>query len=347
MMLTHVSYPQEWRCDAHTCREENSEAFAGLHAANSTPFYIFDESSGIPNKIFEVREGGTTDGEPMIFDFGNPTRNSGQFFEECEGKFKHRFKVRRIDSRDATLTNKKKIRQWFDDYGPDSDFFKVRVRGMAPASGDRQFIPRDIVDLAMTRTLVDDPYAPLVLGVDVARFGRNESVIYIRKGRDARSFAPRRFLGLDTVQLTGKIIETVREFKALGIPVTAIFIDGMGIGGAVVDQLRHLGYTPFEVHFSGKPNDPTTYRYKVDELWGDLKEDLKLGLCLPEIESDVGSDLRDQLTQREYDYTLRGQLSLESKDDMEERGLQSCDIADGLALTYAMEVAPLGTVARS
>ena len=74
MKIVHVDHPEEWNCQAQTSKEENSEAFAGLHAASSTPFYIFDEASAVPDKIFEVREGGTTDGEAMTFDFGNPTR---------------------------------------------------------------------------------------------------------------------------------------------------------------------------------------------------------------------------------------------------------------------------------
>ena len=111
MNLAHKKHKEEWRCDAQTCREENSEAFAGQHAASATSFYIFDEASAVPDKIFEVREGGTTDGEPMVFDFGNPTRNSGRFFEHCAGRFRHRYKVRCIDSRSVSITNKERIQQ--------------------------------------------------------------------------------------------------------------------------------------------------------------------------------------------------------------------------------------------
>jgi len=343
MMLTHVEYPQEWRCDAQTCREENSEAFAGLHAANSTPFYIFDEASGVPDKIFDVREGGTTDGEPMVFDFGNPTRNSGRFFENCEGRFKHRYRVRRIDSRDVSITNKPRIRQWLDDYGAESDFFKVRVRGVFPATGDRQFISSQSVDDAMARPVVEDKLAPLVIGVDVARFGDNESVIYVRRGRVARSFPPRRFRGLDTIQLTGRVIEVIREFDALGVRPSAIFVDEGGIGGAIVDQLRHLGYNPIGVQFGGRRNviDSKTYRFKVDELWGRMRDAIKTNLCLPDLSTEAGQELQRQLTQREYEYTLTGHLNLESKDDMKDRGVDSPDIADGLALTFTQDVAPV------
>lgn len=138
MSLVRKSDRANWRCDAQTCREENAEAFQGLHAANSTPFFIFDEASGIPDAIWEARAGGMTDGEPMSFDFGNPTRKSGMFFENCIGKFRNRYKVRSIDSRNVSITNKSLFREWAEDRGEDSDFFKVKVKGEFPSAGDLQ-----------------------------------------------------------------------------------------------------------------------------------------------------------------------------------------------------------------
>ena len=341
MNLTHKEHKEEWRCDAQTCREENSEAFAGQHAASATSFYIFDEASAVPDKIFEVREGGTTDGEPMVFDFGNPTRNSGRFFENCKGRFRHRYKVRCIDSRDVSITNKKRIKQWEDDYGEDSDFFKVRVRGMFPSAGSLQFISTSSVEEAQKREVSMDKYAPLLIGVDVARFGDNESVIYPRIGYDARSWPVKRFQGLDTVQLVGRVIETIREFRALGINCSGLFVDGGGVGGGVVDQLRSFGYDPIEVQFGSKPIDGKTYRYRSDEMWGRMREGMPK-LCLPATNQLGGVELQADLTQREFGYTLTGnKIHLETKKDMVARGITSPDIGDALALTFAQEVAPL------
>ena len=330
--------PQGWKCLAQTCREENSESFAGLHAASSTPFYIFDEASAVPDKIFEVREGGNTDGEAMMFDFGNPTRNTGRFFENCEGRFAHRYIVTYVDSREAAIPNKSVFEEWIEDYGVDSDFVKVRVRGMFPSVGAKQFIPGDEARLAMLRELPEYNAGALVLGVDVARFGDDASVIYPRIGRDARSWEPRLYRGLDSIQLAGKVIEYVREFQQLGRTVRAIFVDGGGLGGGVVDQLRHLGYKPIEVLAQHKCIQPEHYRYRTDEMWGGIKEAIRNGLCLPNFQSAMGSQLYAELTQREYDYTLKGQVSLESKSDMKNRGIDSPNVADALALTYYMEV---------
>jgi len=344
MALRHKKYPQEWKIEAQTCREENSEAFAGQHAANSTSFYVFDEASGVPDKIYEVREGGTTDGEPMVFDFGNPTRNSGRFYEHCRGRFKHRYNVRAIDSRSVAITNKERIQQWVDDYGIDSDFVKVRVLGQFPSAGSLQFMSSEQVKLAMDREIAQDRHAPLVIGVDVARFGDDETVILPRLGFDCRSFPARRYKGIDTVQTTNRVIECINDFRSMGIEPSAVFVDGGGVGGGVIDQLNSLGHNVQEVQFGGGATDTKTYRFKSDEMWGNLRKAVPK-LALPRMADPNGTDLLTQLTQREYGYTLAGnKIHLESKKDMKDRlgsDNGSPDIADALALTFASEVAPV------
>jgi hypothetical protein len=336
MSLKHRDHPESWFCSAQTSKEENSESFAGQHAANSTSFYLFDEASGIADKIFVVRQGGLTDGEPMVFDFGNPTRNTGAFFENTAGKQKHRYITRQIDARDVAITNKREQQKMIDDFGIDSDRVKVRVRGQFPSAGSAQFIPSEYVEAAIDRDTFLDNLAPLVLGVDVARFGDDDSVIYPRIGADARSFPFQRYNGLDTVQLAGKVIETVKRFRQMGKEVAAIFVDGGGVGGGVVDNLRNLGYPVIDVNFGGSPTDKTEYRFRVDEMWGRVKAALKDRLCIPDDQA-----LRDQLTQREFGYTLKNQVNLESKKEMKERlgsDIGSPDVADALALTFAEEV---------
>lgn len=324
-------YKGKWRADGLTARAENAESFQGLHAANSTPFYIFDEASGIEDPIWEARAGGATDGEPMSFDFGNPTRNTGYFFENCIGKFAHRYKVRHIDSRTVGITNKKLMADWMADYGEDSDWFKVRVRGMFPSTSNTEFMPRDLVQGAMVRTLPYDNKAPLIIGVDVARYGSDDTVIYPRLGDDARSWGYRRFNGLNTVQVVGKIIEEIEMFKKLGRNVAGLFIDGGMYGAGVCDQLRQLGYGPTEVNFGHTAIDKR-YRYRSDEMWGKLRDRLT-HLCIPN-----DTELNNQLTQRQYGYlTAGGRIHLEPKADMKLRGLSSPDIADALALTFAMQ----------
>lgn len=343
MTLTHADerFSGTWRCDARTCRKEKSEAFAGQHAPTATSFYIFDEASGIDDKIFEVRTGGLTSGEPMVFDFGNGTVNSGAFYEECEGRLKHRFIVRSIDSRTVAITNKAAIAREVADFGEDSDRVRVRVRGMFPVRGYVQFMPTEEVRAAMERETPDARLYPVVLGVDVARFGDDRSVVWARRGMDARTFGPRVYSGLDTVQLAGVVTAYCEELARLGCRPTMICVDEGGIGGGVVDQLQHGGYPVVGVNFGGRPVDQKRYRYRVDEIWGRTREALGR-LALPGQDSPVGQELFEDLTQRQYGFTISGdKVSLESKSDMKKRGLRSPDLADALALTFAVDLAPL------
>lgn len=332
MSLSRKGFKELWRADALTCREENAEAFQGLHAANSTPFFIFDEASGIPDKIWDARAGGLTDGEPMSFDFGNPTRNVGMFYENCVGKYKDRYLVRSIDSRKVQITHKPLFEEWKADRGEDSDFFKVKVRGVFPSQSSVQFISRDIVDNAILRNLPTLPSKePLIIGVDVARFGDDNTVIYPRIGYDARSFPFKSYNGLDTNQVVQKVINVINEFRAIGKNYSALFVD-VGYNPGVLDNLRQLGYNPIAIDFGGTSSD-RNYRFRGDEIWGRMRDGLK-HLCIPDDEMLVS-----QLTQREYGFTVTGKINLESKKDIKKRGGESPDIADALALTFASDVA--------
>ncbi len=329
MSLANYSDAAGWRVDAQTCREENSEAFAGLHAANSTPFYIFDEASAVPDKIHEVASGGLTDGEPMWFQFGNGTRNTGRFFESHH-RLKHRWLTRNIDSRDVEGTNKDLFKTWVDDFGEDSDYVKVRVRGMFPSAGSLQFIPGDVVADCMT---MDDPKVeltdPLILGVDVARFGDDQTVIQVKRGRDARNFGCWKYRGMDTMQTASRVAEIDADLRP-----DAIFVDGGGVGGGVVDRLNQLGVDCIEVNFGGKATSPECLNMRA-QMYMNMRQALKDGLA---IEDDI--DLRSDLTGVEYGFNSQNKIKLEPKEDMKKRGLASPDRADALALCFAYPVGP-------
>jgi hypothetical protein len=105
-----------WRVTAQSSKEENSESFAGQHAFDSTSFYIFDEASAVPDKIWEVAEGGLTDGEPFFLACGNPTRNTGRFHRITFGSERERWTRFSVDSRTSKFTNKQQIAEWIADY---------------------------------------------------------------------------------------------------------------------------------------------------------------------------------------------------------------------------------------
>ena len=231
-------------------------------------------------------------------------------------------------------TNKGTIQEWVNDYGEDSDFVRVRVRGIFPQASSLQFIPRNLVDEAMERvpetTSIQGRTA--VVGVDVARFGDDQSVIRTRVGRDAATFPAKRYRQLDLMQLTSRVVEHVKILKGAGYGVV-IFVDGGGVGGGVIDRLRQLNYDVIEVQFGGKADDPKKYANKRAEIWGRMREWLKGG-CLGKDEA-----LATDLTGVEYGFRPDDSILLESKEAMKRRGLSSPDDADALAMTFAQPVA--------
>ncbi len=339
MALVNKNVP-EWRADARTARKEKSESFAGQHSPSATSAYIFDEASGVDNKVFEVREGGLTSGEPMVFDFGNGTQNSGEFYEECVGHLKKRFIVRSIDSRTVAITNKNKIGQDLEDRGEDSDWFRVRWRGLFPELGHSQFISSAKVDGAMARELPPTSTSAIVIGVDSAGKGDDDNVIWPRRGMDARSFEPRAIREADSEQMTNHIIEYFQFFARLGQRPAMIFIDTTGGYGAdTADRLVKLGYPVTRVLFGTNPTKKDQYRFKSDEMWGNMRAAISEGLVLPSRESKYGDRIHADLTQREYGFMIGGdRVHLETKKDMRSRGLKSPDFADALAVTFAAEV---------
>jgi hypothetical protein len=326
-----------WFCAPQSSKEENSEAFAGQHSKAATSFYFFDEDSAIPDEIHRVAEGGLTDGEPMIFCFGNPTRSNGHFHEACFGKTRNRWNATIVDSRDSRFTNKAQIEEWQQDYGEDSDFFRVRVRGLPPRASDAQFIDHDRVLAAQKRQVVVMPDEPLVAGVDFAWGGSDDNVVRFRRGLDARSIPSVRIKGEFTrdpavmVNRLGDILS--REYN--GHKVAMLFLDSAGIAGPVGARLRAMGHRNIQdVNFGADSPDPTKYRYYRDYMWAQMKEWLLVGAIdgHHELESDlIGPGTRPDPRQRVW---------LESKEDMKKRDVDSPDDGDALALTFAASVRP-------
>ena len=327
------SYEKTWRLDMLPWNPYKAEAFAGLHNAGRRVLVVFDEASVIDPIIFQTVEPVATDANTEVIwcCFGNPLHNTGPF-RECFGRFAHRWKRFHVDSREVGISDKDQIAQWAADYDEDSYFFCTRVRGLFPSAGSVQFIPTDLVEGAMVREVQAMPNDPLVLGVDVARYGEDSSVIFARQGMDARSILPIEVKGVSTVRLVELILNFCMQHR-----VDLIFVDGSGVGGGVVDHLMKHNLPVEDVQFGGKAignNSQVRYANKRVEMWGTLRD------ALPYLALPNRPDLRDQLIGPEYEINLRGEFQLERKEDMRRRGLASPDIADALALTFARPVFP-------
>lgn len=321
--------PKYWYAQAQTWSEDNPDAFAGIHNMNGVAL-IFDEASGIPAPIWSASEGFFTEQTPNRFwlTFSNPRRNSGAFFQ-CFNKNRNFWKTKHIDSRTIEGTDVGVFNRIIEQYGLESDEARVEVLGQFPNTGSNQFISKDTVVSAQTREIYSDPGAPLLMGVDVARFGEDRSVIAFRKSRDARSIQWQTFKKLNTVELAGKVADAAGKYDP-----AAILVDGGGVGGGVVDSLRSWGYKVIEVQAGESAKDSDAYLNKRVEMWALMKEWLQTG-CIPDIQ-----ELYNDLMSPEFDYhPTSGKLQLESKKAMKKRGLASPDLAEALAMTFAQPVA--------
>jgi hypothetical protein len=329
--------PDSWFVCAQTCRKENSEAFHGQHAAQSTSWYLFDEASAIPDEIWNAAEGGLTDGEPMIFAWGNPTRNQGKFHRIVFGSDRDRWKQRTVDARTAKFPNKTLINEWIEDWGEDSDFVRVRVRGVAPRAGDFQFIDSERIWEAQRRepkSFADDP---LIAGFDVSGGGAAWNVIAFRRGYDARSIPAIRIPGEFTRNDRGPMLSKLAEIlsdRRVGHKVAMLFVDS-AYGAPYVERLKSMGFSNVqEVNFGA--NSPDRHQANMRAyMWNKLRDWLEYGAIVTD------TVLENDLTGPCADRNRREQLVLESKQDMLKRGIASPDNADALALTFAAHVAPV------
>ena len=315
-----------WACEGRLWSEENPDAYAGLHNHDGV-MLIFDESSGIPDSIWQVSQGFFS--EPtenrFWFAFSNPRRNSGYFYEAFNSK-RAFWNTRNIDARDVEGTDKALYDQIIDEYGADSYQANVEVLGQFPSEGDDQFIPVNLVDDAMKRPKHKDESAPITIGVDPARFGSDATVIAVRQGRDL--VAIKRLRGADTTEVVGHVIDAIEEYK----PALTVIDEG-GLGAGVVDRLKEQRYKVRGVNFGNKAQKQLMYGNKRAEMWGAMRDWLKTA-SVPQ-DRFLKSDLIGPKTKPDS----KGTLFLESKKDMRSRGLASPDAADAIAVTFAFPVA--------
>jgi len=325
---------ETWRLDFTPWSEHNTEAFAGLHNKGRDKILIlmFDEGSKIHDKVWEVAEGALTDNDTIIIwlVFGNPTQNSGRF-RECFRRFRKRWKTYQIDSRTVPgQTNLKKIKEWEEDHGEDSDFFKVRVRGQFPSQSAKQFIGGNDADGARrrARALKKHQYrfAPIIIGVDPAWTGDDMLEIMLRQGLYSKHLKtiPRNDNDVDVANL---IMRYEDEYKA-----DAVFIDG-GFGTGIYSVGHSVGRS-WQLVWFGSASPDEGYVNMRAYIWGEMKKWLKAGGVIDPRDEVLYQDLIGPETVPRPD----GKIMLESKENMKDRGLPSPGRGDALALTFALPV---------
>lgn len=341
--IFHKTNPDIWKLTPQTCKEQNAQSFAGQHARTSTSWYLFDEASEVPDKVWETAEGGLTDGEPMFFAWGQPVRNTGEFYKVCFGDKKARWNHRRVDSRTSRFTNKELINRWISDHGEDSDFVKVRVFGLPPSASELQYIDKGRIELARRRVMAALHDDPLIAGFDVSGGGKAWNVIRFRRGLDGKpaDLPPIRIPGEqdpERSQRVGLCAELLSDRRP-GRQIAAMFVDS-AFGAPIVERLKALGYTNVhEVNFGGSSPDMHCLNMRA-YMWHKAKEWLLLGALPDDAEQPIERSVCLQLALPGYHINTSGKLVIESKQSIQERGEHSPDDADAFCLTFARPVAP-------
>ena len=315
-----------WGVEGRLWSAENPDAYAGVHNFDGV-LVVFDEASGIDDSIWAVTSGFFTENTPNRFwmAFSNPRRNTGYFYEAFNSK-REFWATKVVDARTVEGTDKQVYQQIIDEYGADSSQAHVEVYGQFPSEGDDQFISASLVDEAMKRPKYQDQSAPIVIGVDPARFGADATVIAIRQGRDI--IAIQRHRGDDTMTVVGHVIEAIEEYKP-----ALVVIDEGGLGAGIVDRLKEQRYKVKGINFGNKSTNPIMYGNKRAEMWGKMKDWLKTA-SIP-LDRFLKTDLISPMMKPDS----KGTIFLESKKDMKARGLASPDAADAICVTFAFPVA--------
>ena len=328
--MFHKEHPKEWWCRAvspsvKATKEEQAETLAGFHGEHL--LIVVDEASGVPDPVFIPLEGAMTQEDNHILLIGNMTKNTGYFWEShFHSELSKPWLKLHWDSRESTNVKPDFAERMGIKYGIDSNVFRIRVIGDPPLEDERTLIPLHWAQQCVGQEIKVAEDEPLYLGVDVARYGEDKSIILPRRGLEIKGWEE--FQGMDTISLGGFILQTYAEMEAEGIA-----IDEIGVGAGVTDWLQKLNRSNvFGVNVKRKSSDITRFHMLRDELWLDVREKCMRGVYSFPI-GELGEELCNELASPFYSFNAHGGFKIESKRDMKLRGVKSPNIADALCLT--------------
>ncbi len=333
-------HPETWFCSARTWpkhgdKQKQADSLAGVHA--DYVMFLLDESGGIPDAVMASAEAALATGyECKLVQAGNPTHLEGPLWRAVTSERDLWYVVEITgdpdDPKRSTRIDKQWARDQIDKYGRDNPWVLVNVFGKFPPASMNTLLGPDEVEAAMRRKLSPDDYKfrQKRLGLDMARFGDDSTVLFARQG--LASFRPHEMRNLRTEEIAAQVAVSHKKFGA-----ELVFIDSTGghhVG--VEDALRMAGITVIPIAFNSKAGDPRYFNRRA-EMWFEMADHVKKGGALP-----PDPNLKKELTTPLY-WFEKGRLRLEEKEQIKSRLGFSPDRADALALTFAipdMEAAP-------
>lgn len=313
-------------------REFGATSLQGFHSPNL--LFLLDEAAGVAKEIFTGATSLLTGENNKMLCIGNPASPTGPFFDAFKSEIWHRMHISCLDHPNVkegrVIVPGAVTREWIAErkaeWGENSPLYRAKVLGEFPDEGADTLIPLSWIERAVNKADVSDE-GTVGTGSDIARYGEDETATFGRKG------GVYTFLGklakAKTTESTGFILNTSKDFGA-----EVMAIDDSGVGGGVTDELEEQeeqhGMTVQPVNFGESAIDKERFaNMKAEIFWG-LRTDFENGnISIPD-----DMVLINQLASIKYGYTSKGQVKIESKDDMKKRGLKSPDRADALAITW-------------
>lgn len=330
---------RSWSKTADAAQQAN--ALAGYHAKYI--LFVLDESGGITDAVMATAEGAlsTEGGWHKIVQAGNPTHTEGPLWRACNEE-RHLWTVIEISGDPDAPDRSPRIsvewaKQQIAKYGRDNPWVLVNVFGQFPPSSLNSLLGPDDVEAAKKRYGALRPgsysWSQKRLGVDVARFGDDRTVLFPRQGLAA--FMPVELRKSRTTDIAARVMVALRKWGKDGSEVM-IFVDDTGHWGhGVIDNLLTAGYAPLGIQFHAPAIDER-YKNRRAEMWLEMADWFKRGGAIP---PDISPELTAELTVPQYTYA-NGKFFLEDKDQIKERLGRSPDMADALALTFALPDQP-------
>jgi len=345
ILTQELKLDDDWFAWGFTAPDYDPDRFQGFHEIHM--LVIADESSGVSDEIFEGIDGVLTSEQSRLLLIGNPTNPTGRFARAFKNPDVNKisisafdtpnFKAFRVTDEDMVMNRWQEkitgelpaphlitprwVHERLHDWTHDSPLYEAKVLARFPAAGTDTLIPLHLIEAAVDRQL--KRVSPFELGVDVARYGSDETVITMRWGPVARTIKVMPMSS--TMAVAGAAIRALRETGA-----TAAKIDAVGIGAGTYDRMHEQGAPAVEMQSGAASSDPEVYlNTRAEWYWG-LRSRFESG----DIDIENDPELISQLSNIKYKINSRGQIQIESKEDMKKRGLPSPDRADALALTF-------------
>lgn len=342
----HINQSEEWKLDdeygtligfgRRPADTDIVSAFQGIH--RRYVMVVLDEAGGIPTDLYTAAEAVTTTADSRVLAIGNPDRRGTEFhriFREDETW--NKIVVSAFDTPNFTgevipeelkplLIQPSWVERQKIAWGEDSARYKSKILAQFPDEDDTAFFSQQAIDRAVDLEIVEDLTVPVVLGVDIARFGEDDSVVYSNRGGLLRHVAT--WNKANAVESANRIHQIALEQGAVEVRV-----DATGLGAPIVDMLAAMcdgKYVVISVVGSAASPDNTRWLNARAAGYDFLRE----GMLSGRVDIDLSDkDLLDELMMIKYKFSSKGSIQIESKDDMRGRGLKSPDRLD--AAMYA------------